>query len=490
MKKYYVLSMVVFFLFSTFSPIKSQVLDGTWKCLYATYDDETNGTGYPTIDVGVVGNNNFVALISRASKSSYYLVGYKDADSALGRMGAFPYGSAGANFQMPWVNYFDQVLLTDPNALATRGNLIYVANNDDAHNILVFQYLAETDTVDSYGARMETGSEYIWGIDVDNAGRVYVTRSGDGTTVGSILIYNGIDDEPGWAAGTTVPPIYTITMPEAGSIRGVAVDPSSQAIYATNYTTKKIYCFTGTPTDGYTLNPSFSAVIDDVHYATAGDTVIGGPWGLEFLPEKNILFVASAADFKMSSAYEYSRMYALNPNTGEKIGMIDVALWNYITCDSSYQNRAGGTSPGNASAYASTYNMHFDSDLNLYSQSYWGWTVEKWQYDGVFPIIPLTIVSVEKVENSNPTDFSLSQNYPNPFNPSTTIEFTISQKAPVTLEIYSVTGELVTSLINGTELSNGTYKYTFNASKLASGTYIYKLTNGNTTLTKKMTLLK
>ncbi len=488
MKKYYVLSMFVFFLFSTFSPIKSQVLDGTWKCLYATYDDETNGTGYPTIDVGVIGNNNFVALVSRASKSSYYLVGYKNADSANGRMGTVGYGSAMANFQTTWVNFFDQVYLTDPNALATKGNLIYVANNDAAHNILVFEYM--TDSVYSYGARMETGTEYIWAIDVDAAGRVYVTRAGTATTTGSILIFNGIDAEPGWANGTTVPPVYTITMPEPGSIRGVTVDPSSKAIWATNYTTKKIYCFTGTPETGYTLNPSFNGVIDDIHVATAGDTVIAGPWGLEFLPEKNILFAASAADFKMSSAYEYSRMYAMNPNTGDKIGMIDVAMWNYLMCDSSYQNRAGGTSPGNASAYASTYNMHFDSDLNLYSQSYWGWTVEKWQFNGTFPVIPLTITGVEKVENTNPTDFSLSQNYPNPFNPSTTIEFSISQKAPVSLEIYSITGELVTSLINGTELSNGTYKYTFDASKLASGTYIYKLTNGSTILSKKMTLLK
>lgn len=487
MKKYYVFVLFVFFLFSLYSPVKSQTLDGTWKCLYATYDDETNGTGYPTIDVGVVSENSFVALINRASKNSYYLVGYNNADSAHGRLGAQPYGGAGADYQMVWYNMFDQITMLDPNAISTHGNLVYVANNDEFHNILVFEF--KTDTVDSYPARMMTGSEYIWAIEVDDAGRVYVSRPGDGTTVGSILIFNSIENDATWTTTYDGSPIQTITMPEAGEIRGIAVDPSSKAIWATNYTTKKIYCFTGTPEDGYILNPSFDATINDIIVAAAGDSVYGGPWGAEFLPEKNILFVASAADFQMGSGYEYSMIYALNPNTGTQIGMIDVAGWNY-QMTGGYNMRQSGTTPGNASGYASTYNVDFDSNMNLYSQSYWGWTVEKWQYEGTFPVIPLTITGIEKVENNIPQKFELMQNYPNPFNPSTTIEFSITKSSQVSLDIYSITGELVTTLINNSELSAGTYKYSFNASKLASGTYIYKLTNGNNVVTKKMTLLK
>jgi len=467
--------------------VYSQTLDGTWKCLYATYDDDTNGAGYPVIDVGIISENNFVALVSRASKSSFYLVGYKDADSANGRMGTFGYGSAMANFHTIWYNMFDQVDMNDPNALATKGNLVYVANNDVDHNILVFEY--QQDSVYSYPARMLTGSDYIWAIDVDQAGRVYVSQTPDATSVGKVLIFDSIENEPSWGMGLPANPLYTITMPEPGSIRGIAVDPSAQALYVSNYTTNKVYCFTGTPSTGYTLNPSFNCFIHDMKIATAGDTVYGSPWGLKFLKEKNILFVASTPDFTTGSGYEMSKIHAINPNTGDSLGTLDIAQWNF-NMTGSYQNRTGGTTPGNASGYASNYNVEFDENNYLYSTSYYGWTVEKWMYEGTFPVIPLTIVGVEKLNTPIPVEFNLSQNYPNPFNPTTTIEFSITNNSRVSLDVYSVTGELVAQLINNSELTSGSYKYTFDASKLASGVYIYKLTSGINTISKKMTLIK
>jgi hypothetical protein len=476
---------VMVFMINSF--VNAQTLTGTWKCLYATWDEETNGAGYPVIDVGVISEDNFVALVSRASKSSYYLVGYKDADSSHGRMGTFGYGSAMANFHTIWYNMFDQVELNDPNALAAKGNLVYVANNDPEHNILVFEYM--TDSVYSYPARMSTGSDYLWAIDLDDAGRVYVTQTPDANSVGKVLIFESIANDPSWGSGLPSAPLHTITMPEPGSIRGIAVDPSAQAIYVSNYTARKVYCFTGTPQTGYTLNPSFSCTIDDMKIGTVGDTVKAGPWGLKFLKEKNILFVASAANFQTGSGYELNNFYALNPNTGEKIGQIDIAAWNFLMTGA-YNNRTGGTTPGNASGYTSNYNIEFDENNYLYTQSYFGWTVEKWVYEGTFPVIPLTIVGVEKLNTPLPVEFNLSQNYPNPFNPTTTIEFSITNDSKVSLDIYSITGELITSLINNSELSKGTYKYTFDASKLASGTYIYKLTNGINTISKKMTLIK
>lgn len=487
MKKQYLFSLFVLFMIMLSINVNSQTLDGTWKCLYATWDEETNGAGYPVIDVGVVSENNFVALVSRASKSSFYLVGYKDADSSHGRLGIYPYGSAAANFHTIWYNMFDQVDVNDPNALATKGNLVYVANNDNDHNVLVFEY--GPDSVYSYPARMSTGTDYIWAIDLDDAGRVYVTQTPDATSTGKVLIYESIANEPAWGNGVPVSPLHTLTMPEPGSIRGIAVDPSAQAIYVSNYTTKKVYCFTGTPQTGYTLNPSFNCLIDDYKIATTSDTVKGGPWGLKFLKDKNILFAASAPNFATGSGYELSNIHAINPNTGELIGKLDIAQWNF-DMTGSYQNRNGGTSPGNASGYASNYNVEFDENNYMYSTSYYGWTVEKWEYNGTFPVIPLTIVGVEKLNTPIPTEFNLSQNYPNPFNPTTTIEFSITTDSKVSLSIYSITGELVSSLINNSDLAKGSYKYTFDASKLASGTYIYKLTSGINTISKKMTLIK
>lgn len=88
-----------------------------------------------------------------------------------------------------------------------------------------------------------------------------------------------------------------------------------------------------------------------------------------------------------------------------------------------------------------------------------------------------------------PLNFELSQNYPNPFNPSTTIKYAVPVDSKVRLEIYSMLGELVTTLVNDLQPA-GNYTVAFDASRFASGTYIYRLTANNTVITKKMLLLK
>ncbi len=94
-----------------------------------------------------------------------------------------------------------------------------------------------------------------------------------------------------------------------------------------------------------------------------------------------------------------------------------------------------------------------------------------------------------KENNIKPTNFSLSQNYPNPFNPSTNINFSLPSTSYVTLNIYNILGEKVTTLVDD-NLSAGEHSVTFHADNLASGIYIYQLRAGNIVLQKKMNLLK
>ncbi len=84
---------------------------------------------------------------------------------------------------------------------------------------------------------------------------------------------------------------------------------------------------------------------------------------------------------------------------------------------------------------------------------------------------------------------NLSQNYPNPFNPSTKIKFAIPKESNVDLSIYNVVGELVVTLVNE-HLNAGYHEYEFNASKLSSGIYIYRIKADDFVETKKMVLLK
>jgi len=103
-------------------------------------------------------------------------------------------------------------------------------------------------------------------------------------------------------------------------------------------------------------------------------------------------------------------------------------------------------------------------------------------------LAPSTTTGINDKPNTI-SGFALNQNYPNPFNPNTIISYSIPQSSHVTLRIYNILGQEVATLVNEDQ-KEGTYNYNFHAGRLASGVYIYQLTAGNFTATKKLTLLK
>jgi uncharacterized delta-60 repeat protein len=88
-----------------------------------------------------------------------------------------------------------------------------------------------------------------------------------------------------------------------------------------------------------------------------------------------------------------------------------------------------------------------------------------------------------------PKVFTLKQNYPNPFNPSTTIKYQLPLQSHVLLKIFDILGREVTVLVNGIE-EPGYKLVLFDASKLSSGVYYYRLQAGDHVATKKLLLLK
>lgn len=100
-----------------------------------------------------------------------------------------------------------------------------------------------------------------------------------------------------------------------------------------------------------------------------------------------------------------------------------------------------------------------------------------------------TATAVEALNSGIPSGFSLSQNYPNPFNPTTNIKYSITKESQVTLKVYDVIGREVVTLVNQNQKA-GSYEVNFNASKLASGVYIYRITSNDFVQSMKMMLMK
>ncbi len=90
---------------------------------------------------------------------------------------------------------------------------------------------------------------------------------------------------------------------------------------------------------------------------------------------------------------------------------------------------------------------------------------------------------------TQPLKYDLYQNYPNPFNPSTVIKYSIPSSGLVNLEVYNMLGQRVATLVNEVKPA-GEYSINFDAGKLSSGVYVYRISSDNYVKTMKMTLMK
>lgn len=74
-----------------------------------------------------------------------------------------------------------------------------------------------------------------------------------------------------------------------------------------------------------------------------------------------------------------------------------------------------------------------------------------------------------------PDVYALHQNYPNPFNPTTTIQFQLQYPSLVTLKVYNMLGQEMSTLLNREEMYEGDQQVDFNAAGFSSGVYFYRL---------------
>jgi hypothetical protein len=129
----------------------------------------------------------------------------------------------------------------------------------------------------------------------------------------------------------------------------------------------------------------------------------------------------------------------------------------------------------------STYSF---TDKNVFPGTY-NYRIKQIDFDGSVEYYNLQ----NTVEIGVPDRYDLSQNYPNPFNPTTKITYSVPVDGFVSISIFNILGEKVSTLVNA-NVKAGNYELTFDATGLASGMYIYRMEAGDFNSVKKMMILK
>jgi hypothetical protein len=248
----------------------------------------------------------------------------------------------------------------------------------------------------------------------------------------------------------------------------------------------------GDTTIAWSIHPSFELAIDSSYsmqyflenYNDAGKIWIQRPFYVE--QHKNYIvtidYKFASRDFGMANLWTIITGVHLSPPTNAQELLYQGHTGNgfnfdtgYVWLDKNYE-----------------FNINSDTSNNLWIViGIWG----NWEVARTYYIDSLSIHI--QVDNPNDLqddggfvpDYYLHQNYPNPFNPSTSISYSISERAFVTLKVYDVLGNEIAILVNE-EKTIGNYKVDFDASGLPSGIYFYRLQAGSFVETKKMVLMR
>lgn len=415
-----------------------------YHCEYSNSEGSGNDATNRCAGIAVLSEDNFVLSISRPDQTYYALCKWTDCTYSTGR----------GNDVLQWYYQFDTVNLEEVFGLASDDNgYLYVVNNDQNHNILVFDANGSDPVATPYRLQTTT-DDTLYAIDVDSEGYVFVCYAN--ADQDRVDIYPSILDNM-WTTHTGSP-ISSVSLPD-GLYYGMCVNSTGTEIYVSEYNSATVNRYTGSVAGGFTHDAGFSVQLDSV--ATAVD-----------VDNQGYLYVIS--DGWRERTYEYSWFWVVHIASGVVTDKIDM-YWG-----------GGGDIYGasdTSAGYYSAIDIEVDEAYNVYVVHDYAWAVEKWVGS------PSTSVEAAQGTSQLPRQLVLSQNYPNPFNAATEIRYELPERRSVSLEIFNVTGQRVASLVDGEQLE-GPHLVQWNAGNLPSGIYLVRLQAGNELATKKMALIR
>ncbi|MCF8241195.1 MAG: T9SS type A sorting domain-containing protein [Melioribacteraceae bacterium] len=136
---------------------------------------------------------------------------------------------------------------------------------------------------------------------------------------------------------------------------------------------------------------------------------------------------------------------------------------------------------------ATMYDMDNDGWEEIFINQ--GQTVDGVREDFSIIYTPDVETDVKEKVVKIPDEYELYQNYPNPFNPTTNIVYQLPKEGRVVIKLYDILGREIQTLVNEFK-TQGRYEFTFDGSKLSSGVYIYRITSGEFSASKKFVLMQ
>lgn len=184
------------------------------------------------------------------------------------------------------------------------------------------------------------------------------------------------------------------------------------------------------------------------------------------------------------------------PNIGVRLNWRTISEINnygfYIQRKSQTDSAWRELSSSFTSGHGTTNEPHDYSFLDsTATQGAWQYRLHQVDLNGTSHFFePITVNVLTDVQEPNlPTEFALRQNFPNPFNPTTNIQFDLPGAEHATLKVYDIVGKELATLVNETRPA-GRYNERFNASRLASGVYLYRLTTPSHSASKKLVVIR
>jgi len=234
-----------------------------------------------------------------------------------------------------------------------------------------------------------------------------------------------------------------------------------------------------------------------------GNIIGSSPTGFVFTAETSLIRAYNFFD----SSHSYSKIHQWNIDFAPQLISSSSENIAFVTTDGQFPHRqlkirsaVDSTWYVSTSVNLDTFEQSapqlFESILSEDSSAIWLSSVDSTGGLFVYRILQshtydslLTGLHVPPKGSSPPSMFMLSQNYPNPFNPETNFQFSIAGVQRVSLKVFDVLGRVAATIVDES-LPPGTYNRSWDASKLPSGVYFYRLQAGTFADTKKLLLLK